>query len=168
MFSSGDLIMYGNTGVCKVVGTAMRSFSSDVQKKLYYELEPVYQGGVIYTPAENPTVFMRPVITEGEARELIDMIPSIQAEAYHSRALNDLSGHYGAKIQTHDCRDLVELTMSIYEKKRAAAKQKRKVGAVDERFMKRAEELLFGELAAALCIPRTDVQKFIAARLQQA
>jgi len=37
---------------------------------------------------------------------------------------------------------------------------------VDERFMKRAEELLFGELAAALDIPPESVPGYIEARLK--
>ncbi len=38
--------------------------------------------------------------------------------------------------------------MSIYAKKQDLEAHKRKVGALDQRFMKRAEDLLFGELAA--------------------
>ena len=64
-------------------------------------------------------------------------------------------------METYDCVDLIKLTMSLYVKKKEAEAQKRKFGAVDERFMKEAEELLFGELAAALDIPREDVRGYI-------
>ena len=56
--------------------------------------------------------------------------------------------------------------MSIYAKKQEAARSQRKFGATDEQYLKRAEELLFGELAAALDISRDDVQPYIAARLK--
>ena len=56
--------------------------------------------------------------------------------------------------------------MSIYAKKQDLEAHKRKVGALDQRFMKRAEDLLFGELAAALDIPREEVPGYIARRVE--
>ena len=38
---------------------------------------------------------------------------------------------------------------------------------IDERFMRRAEELLFGELAVALEIEREDVPAYLAERLSR-
>ena len=56
--------------------------------------------------------------------------------------------------------------MSLYAKKKKTEAQKRKFGAIDERYMKRAEDLLFGELSAALEIPKGDVRQYIHDRLQ--
>jgi len=63
--------------------------------------------------------------------------------------------------------DLVKLSMSLRAKKQGLEQQKRKFGAVDERFMKRAEELLFGELAAALDISKDRVPEYIADRVSE-
>ena len=95
------------------------------------------------------------------------MIPAIRVEAYHNRDLNQLAEHYKASLSTHDCSDLIELSMSIYAKKQFAEQQKRKFGVVDEKFMKRAEDLLFGELAAALNIPKDQVPEYIAERVEE-
>ena len=40
--------------------------------------------------------------------------------------------------------------MPIHAKRRQAESQNRRLGMVDERYLKQAEQLLFGELAAAL------------------
>ena len=64
--------------------------------------------------------------------------------------------------------DLIDLTMSIYAKKENMHRQKRRFGTVDERFLKQAEDLLFGELAAALEIPRSEVRGYITARVTDA
>lgn len=48
----------------------------------------------------------------------------------------------------------------------AAHKQNRHLGQIDKKFMKRAEDLLYGELAAALDIPREDVLNYIQERLE--
>jgi CarD family transcriptional regulator len=55
--------------------------------------------------------------------------------------------------------------MSLYDKRREVANEKKKFGAVNERFMKRAEDLLFGELGAALGIPRDEVPDYISSRI---
>ncbi len=164
MFQTGAFIVYGNIGVCKVTGIAAPDFPDVDKSQLYYTLKPLYQNGMIYTPV-NTKVFMRPIITAGEAQRLIDMIPSIRVEAYHSRFFRELAEHYEASLKNHDCADLIELTMSIHAKKQAVEQQKRKFGYVDERYMKRAEELLFGELAAALGIPKDEVPDYITERV---
>ncbi len=108
---------------------------------------------------------MHPIISKDEAENLIDTIPEIKVEAYHSRVIRDLTEHYEAAFASHTCEALLELTMSIYQKKKYLEQQKRKFGAVDERFMKRAEDLLFGELAAALGIKKDEVQGYIHNRI---
>ena len=167
MFQVGNLICYGSTGVCEVKEIKKMDGEKKGVKRDYYVLKPLYQTCVITTPADNPKVFMRPIISREEAEKLIDSIPDMQTEEYHSRVIRDLSEHYQASFQTHNCEDLLELTMSIYSKKRTLERQKKKFGVIDERYMKRGEDLLFGELAAALDIPRDDVQTYIAQRLKQ-
>lgn len=56
--------------------------------------------------------------------------------------------------------------MSIYNKKQFLEQQKKKFGKVDERFMKIAEEMLYGELSVALDIPKEKVQEYIALRVK--
>jgi len=57
------------------------------------------------------------------------------------------------------------MTKSLYAKRCEAEREKRKFGAVDERFLKEAEELLFGELAAALEIEKSEVLDYITSRI---
>ncbi len=167
MFEVGQLIVYGSTGVCRVKEITTMNVDDD-EERLYYLLEPLFQDCSIATPAENPKVYMRPILTREEANALIDKIPTLQAEAFHSHALREVAEHYESVINAHDCVELVELTMSIYAKKRYAEEHKRKFGSVDEHFMKRAEELLFGELSASLGIPKNEVPEYIARRLHSA
>lgn len=166
MYQPGDMIIYGSTGVCKVTEITTPDFEKD-KEKLYYALEPVYQDGIIFTPVDTK-VFMRPVLTKEEADALIDQIPSMEPTAYHNSALRELEEHYNTYLKSHDCQDLFELTMSIYTKKKDLESQRRKFGAVDERFMKRAEDLLDGELAVALGIEKSQVGAYITARVDAA
>jgi CarD family transcriptional regulator len=160
MYSVGDLIIYSSTGVCRVEDITERD------GRPYYVLKPLYQVGIIQCPADSTKVFTRPVISRQEAEELIADIPNIHAEAYHTRVLSQLSQHYEAALKSHNCRTLIELTKSIYAKRENCLKLKKKLGAVDERFMRRAEELLFGELAAALDIEKSSVPEYISSVIE--
>lgn len=166
MYQPGDLILYGGTGVCRVTEIVAKRFGRNEPEKLYYVLTPLYQSGTITTPVDNGKVFTRPVISREEAISLIDCIPELHVEAYHNQNLQQLENHYRTEMESHDCLDLLRLTMSTYQKKEERERAKLKFGAVDRRYMERAEDLLFGELAVALDIARENVQSFIEDRLQ--
>jgi len=165
MYEIGSLIMYGEAGVCRIVDISEKEIGGE--KKLYYTIQPCNQSYMIYSPINNERVFMRPIISKEEAENLIDLIPTIEAEAYKSASIREQIEHYESIVKRHDCRELIELTMSIYTKKLSAMENNKKVGAVDSKFMKKAEDLLFGELAAALEINQEDVLDYISNRIEQ-
>ena len=80
MFQPGELLVYGSTGVCQVLSIDQRQdyVNGVKQSRLYYQLKPLYQGGVIYTPVDNDKVVMRPVISREDAETLIDSIPTLR------------------------------------------------------------------------------------------
>lgn len=160
MFAPGELMFYGRTGVCRVEAV------ETVNGQPYYRLTPLYQktGCTIRTPVEGK-VFMRRLLTRREAEELIDSIPGVDAQAPQSRSLRELSERYLALINTHEASELLALTMAIYAKQQQARQEKRRLGAIDERFLREGEALLFGELAAVLDIAPEEVPAFIQARL---
>ena len=170
MFDIGDLVVYGSTGVCRVEGCTTPAECSTLkgmeESRKYYVLSPVYKSGVIYAPAENPKISIRAVISADEANRLIDSMPSIDAEAFHSTKAQELKAHYQNASNTHKCADLVKLSMSIYAKKQYAVQQNRKFGQVDEHYMKQTEEMLYGEFATALGIEKDAVPAYIENRLK--
>lgn len=167
MYEVGELILYGRTGVCRVEAINSVKLRGQPEEQLYYTLQPLYQSCSITTPVKNQKVFSRPIITKAEAEELIGKIPNMDASPYHNRNLNQLRDYYKTLMEKHNCEDLILMTISIYKKKQEAMAQKRKFGAVDERFMKEAEDLLFGEFAAALDIDRQSVQSFIEEKISK-
>ena len=163
MFKIGDKIMHGQTGVCEVADICEKALIKN-QKKLYYVLCPVMQpNNVIYTPVESDKVFMRPIITKQQAEDLISRIPSL-VESIKDEP--QTSEDYRREIATHNIDDLVSLTANIYHKKFSAKAPKKKLGFLDEKIMRKGEELLFGELSAALEIPYDKVQKYIEEKIK--
>lgn len=159
MFAVGELIAYGNTGVCRV-----EKLEQD-ESGMRYVLRPLYQNCVITLPVESKKIFMRPLISRDEALALIDSIPSVSAEPYHNKVMRQLIDHYEEALRDYDCAGLVEVVISICAKKKQLEQERRKFGSIDERYLKRAESLLFGELAAVLELPREGVRAYIAERL---
>lgn len=155
MYQPGEIIFYNGEGVCRVESVGPVDASANKQK-LYYTLQPLYRQGKIFIPVDSP-VFSRPVITRRQAEELLRRIPSIKAEVYENRNLRMLNEHYQTLLQTHDCEDMLQVIRSVYVKQQELKAQGKKPGLVDERYMKRAEDLLYGELAVALDIPKESV-----------
>lgn len=165
MYQVGDIVLYGDMGVCKITSIDIRKFPSTEKRVPYYTLKPIYHQCVIHAPVDSKKVFMRPVISKEDAERLIDLIPSIKAIPFHSKVNSALLEHYGESIKSRDLSDLIELTKSIHAKKIEAEENNRKLGAVDQRFMHQAEELLHEELSVALGITKDDVPDYIATRL---
>ena len=163
MYQIGELIVYGCSGVCRVVDHTELDIE-DVKPQLYYVLEPLYQTGTIYCPVEDPKVFMRPVISREEAEKIIDMIPTVKVNVCHHKT-QQLREYYESVLHANDCEELVMLTMSIYEKRRQQEADRQKFGEIDTKYMKLAENILYGELATALGIEKDDVPQYIAEKL---
>ena len=158
MFAPGELIYCGRRGVCRVEGI------DEIDGQSYYHLEPLYYTCTIHTPVDGK-VFMRPVMTRAEAEALIELIPNVEAPPVQSKAMRELTERYQAKINTHEAAELLAMLMSIHAKKQQLQMEKKKLGAIDERFMKEGEALLFGELAAALDLQPQEVPRYIQKRL---
>ena len=165
MYSIGEKIMYGGTGVCTVQEITSVKQSSWDRPRLYYVLKPLYQSGTIQIPVDNTKVPIRPVMTRDEAEQLVDGMPYITASICYEKNLTALRNHYQQQLNTYDCRDLVRMTKSIYAKKKDAESRQKKIGMTDEKFLRRAEDLLYGELAVALEIGRDEVRSYISDRL---
>lgn len=160
MYRPGDLIIYSGEGVCRVEHVGSLELSGANKNKLYYTIQPIYREGKIFIPVDT-TVFMRPIISRQQADELIRRIPDIEGEVYENRNLRMLNEHYQALLQSHDCEDMLQLIKAVYTKQKENIAMGKKPGLVDERYMKRAEDILYGELAVALDIPKDSVLDYI-------
>ena len=161
-----DLIIYGSNGVCRVEAVGKPAVKGIDESRLYYTLCPLYSTERIYTPIDT-NVFMRPAISRREAEELIAQIPKIEEDIFDNRNPTMLSTQYRTSIESNICDDLVRLIKSVHSKAKVAEQSGKKPGQVDKRYMKRAEELLYGELAVALDIPRDDVLGYIERKLSR-
>lgn len=137
------MVVYGGEGVCRVEGVGTPSLP-----------------GMDKTPVDT-RVLMRPLLTGQEVQELIaqlDQLPEEQAESHNTRAIKDL---YHQVVASYDCKRLAGLIKGVCRRRSWAIHHGRKVSQMDERYLRRAEDALYGELGAVLGLPREDVPAYI-------
>ena len=78
---------------------------------------------------------------------------------------NDQKQRSNEILKSGDSLQLASLTKSLYEEQTRRAKRGKKSSLNDSALLKKAELLLFGELATALEIELDQVQDFIAEKL---
>lgn len=156
MFSVGQLVVYGGEGVCRVEYIGEATSAQVGHGQAYYHLRPLYRTGTVLTPVET-RVLMREVISAAEARALIEELPDLAPLELPQGNPRLAKDYYHQCVMRYDCREMAALIKAIAAKREAVLAAGRKVSQLDERYLKRAQEHLYGELSAALGMDREAV-----------
>ena len=160
MFSVGDKIIYGENGVCTVESIGPLAMSGAPKDKLYYYLSPLVGSGTYFTPVDS-SAFMRPVMSRDEAEALIDSMPGIQPAICNDNRFNHVDAFYKELFKQHSCEALVSIVKGL----RSRMAEKKTKSSRAEATMKRAKDILHGELSVALDMDIKDVEGYIISRL---
>ena len=160
MYKIGEKIIYGENGVCTVEKIAPLDMSGAPKEKLYYHLTPLIGSGTYFAPVDT-SAFMRPVISREEAEALIDSMPGIPPAICNDSRFNHVDAFYRELFKQHTNEALVSVIKGL--RCRMAEKKTRSTRA--EATMKRAKDILHGELSVALQIEFRDVEAYIENRV---
>lgn len=163
MYEIGDKIIYGENGVCVVEKIAPLEISGASKDKLYYYLRPFTGSGTYFTPVDSGA-FMRPVMSRDEAEALIDAIPGIEPAICNDSRFNHVDAFYRELFKLHTCEALVSIVKGLRER----MSERKTKSSRAEATMKRAKDILHGELAVALGMELGDVEDYIASRIGEA
>lgn len=164
MFSIGDQVYYGSTGVCTVVDIAAPDMGDN--PRMCYVLKPHYvSNSKVYAPVDNNPVAIRPLISSQQACQLIDSMPEL-AVFPASKEKQALYDTYRCAIKSADSYMLAKLMKTLHENKQRILEQKKTVPSMEKDLFDTAQRLLHGELASALSIPLENVHNYIQSRLQ--
>lgn len=164
MFKVNDYIMYGVTGVCKVVDIKEEKLMNNA-KKNYYVLSPVYtKDTVIKIPVDNTRISMRKVISREDADSLIDKMND--RETVWIEDEKERNEQYKIMLKSGECEELITLVKSIYDNKKYKKTMGERSRKSDEEIMKTAEKLLHQEFSVALNIEVDDVKQYILNHVQ--
>ena len=162
MFSVGDKIVYGENGVCTVAKVAPLDHAGTSPGKLFYHLEPLIGSGTYYTPVDSGA-FMRPVISREEAEALIDAMPSIAPAVCRDNRFNHVDAFYKELFRQHSCEALVAIVKGLRER----MNEKKTKSSRAESTMRRARDMLHGELSIALGMDISEVEPYILERISK-
>lgn len=162
MFSVGDKIIYGESGVCTVERIEALDIGGAQKGKLYYQLSPLVGSGTLFVPVDSG-VYMRHVMSREEAEALIDAIPSIEPAICNDHRFNHVDAYYRDLFRLHTCETLVSIVKGL----RHRLSQKKTRSSRAEATMRRAKDMLDGELSVALGLEINEVEGYVVSRLNQ-
>lgn len=160
MFSVGDKIIYGETGVCTVESIGPLTMSGAPKDKLYYYLRPLIGSGTYFTPVDS-SAYMRPVMSRAEAEALIDSMPEIQPAICNDNRFNHVDAFYKDLFKLHTCEALVSIVKGL----KSRMSERKSKSSRSEATMKRAKDILHGELSVALEMDVKEVEAYIISRI---
>ena len=160
MFKKGELVFYKNIGVAEVTDITTLDFALDKDQK-YYVMESVFKNGVNYVPVSDDIDDIREILTKEEAKDLVMQIPKITPEPITDMASRQMTAAYEDSVNSGDPKEILELALSIDKKKEQVLEEGKNFGAIDDNFLKKAKDMMFEELAAALDIEKDAVSAYI-------
>lgn len=159
MFKVNDYIIYGGSGVCKILNVGPSPLKSVDQKRQYYKLQQIYEGkSVIYTPVDNDKVTMRAIASAEQAIELINEINEIEATPFED---DKREAECKAIINTYDCRELIKICKGLHLVKERRLAEGKNFSSTDNKYLKIAKDFLLGEFSISLDKSREDVGQLI-------
>ena len=165
MFQVGELVIYGNTGVCVVTGVSEQSLEGSRDTRLYYELKPYFKKDArIMTPVDNSKVPMRRILSEDEARALIREMPKIDTLMIENDKIRET--RYKECIRSADCRQWISIIKTLYQRRTERQRQGKRMTATDERYLRQAQDYLYSELSIPLKVPKEEMEQFITVTIE--
>ena len=164
MFEIGDCIVCGSNGICTVMDIRTVEIPDINPDRVYYILQPVgTTSSVVYIPIDNEKVVLRKVLTKKQVNRLIDHIPEIETIGETNDKLREEK--FKECMKRYTCEDWLKVIKTLYLRRQERVERGQKVTTTDARYMKMAEDNLYGEFALALGIDKSEVVPFIERRM---
>ena len=153
MFKVDDYIMYGRTGVCKVIDITNERFINGEERK-YYVLSGIHNNTIIKIPLDNTKIPMRKIISKGDVTSLINDMSNMEALWIDDEKKR--SNKFKTMLKSGKCEDLIELISN--------KRYLKKLNKADKEIIKEAERLVSEEFAIILNISPKEVNSYISSK----
>ncbi len=162
MFKTGDLIFYSSTGVCKVVAVGPPDIKGMSRNVDYYTLEPLSESHreMIYVPV-NSKAFMRQVLSRREVMDFIEQVKGIKPVYPRGRNPKAIRDFYSGLINSCKSENLLQVIVSLTVKKRENRSLNKQLNRTQASFLRRAQEIIFGEFSLVLDKTQEEVRDMI-------
>ena len=166
MYEIGQYVSYKTTGVCTVEEVTSMNVPGTKEMRDYYVLKPVYEEkGVIYCPVDHIDKVMRCILTEDEAKALIDELADIPLMDISNKKVLDEACKNA--ISTGLCREYLTVMKTLFYERSTRIAAGKKLTTTNERFFKTCQEKLCGELAVVFGCEKTEAVARLKALLEE-
>ena len=148
MYQIGELVQYGNSGVCKIEEIVQGVPGLQKDTRCYLLIPVNGRDGKIYSPVDSGKVKMRRILSGEEVRDLMGKAPQIE----ELTILNEkqCESVYKEELYSVDCYRWLGLLKTLYSRRAARLLAGKKVTATDERYLKSVEDRLREELSIVI------------------
>ena len=166
MYNINDVVVYGTEGICKITGITERKFGGETSE--YYILSPINKSeNTVYVPKNNEKILkrMRKILSESEARKLIDSLPLDPMQwIVNDRERQNV---YKNIMLCGDPKEVFSMVSTLYNKQSEQMSIGKKLHASDERFLRDAERMMLNELSYVMGISPQEVLNMIVLKHKQ-
>ena len=160
LFNIGDTVVYGAQGICRIAGFDTKTIGkADIK---YYVLKPMFnENTAVFVPVENATLTekMKSVLTKSQAEQLILKIDDIDVIKFSGE--NQKREQYKAVLASNDREKLISLIKTIRLERDIRRDSGKKLNINDEQTLRKAEMLLYNELAIVYNVEPDNVKNII-------
>lgn len=160
MFKVGDVIVYGAQGICKI--DSCETKQTGRQSVDYYVLKPLYNSNTaVFVPVENEGLVakMLSVLSKTQAESLVRKIPQIAIiEIKDDNAKRE---EYKNVLASGNRERIVSVIKTIRFEREVRRENGKRLNMIDEQILRKAELLLYNELAFVMGVTPDEVQSII-------
>lgn len=165
MYQSGEFVVYGVHGVCRVVGKEKQLVNR--KRTEYLVLEPLAQNeSRFYLPTQNPTAMgkLKAVLSRAELDALMNS-GEIRQDCWIQEE-NLRKQHYRDLIGSGDRVALLRMVSALYRYKDEQAAAGRKFHQCDDNFLRDAEKLLCSEISLVMELEPDQARDYLRKQLR--
>ncbi len=164
MFEKGEFLIYGNHGICRLEDIVHMNVAGVDKNQLYYMLVPLHlKESKIYIPVGSTKVSMRRALNSQEAAQLVDGVVDIDAVSVEDEKQREYV--YKKIMEKGRPQDWICMIKTLYIRRKERNSQGKKITAIDEKYLRMAEENLYSELSFALGIKKENMEEYITNRV---
>lgn len=166
MFKTGDIVIYGMQGICRIKGIEEKDFKGT--KNEYLVLKPLKnEHSTYFVPINNECAMskIRKPLSEIEINSLIDSMPKEQANWVSNK--NKRKEEYKNIISNGNHTEIIKMIKAIFSEKKERESTGKKLQISDERFLNEAEELLYSEFQYVLNLNEEKLMTYITERIEK-
>lgn len=160
MYKIGDVFVYGSNGACEITDIKSEKFAKET--KTYYILSPMFDAReTIFVPVDNETLTakMKKVLSKDEVIEMIKSLP--KQKCIWNDNVNVRREEFKKIINKAERRSLLSLLKTLHDHKEALATEGKNLSVSDEKYYRKAQNIIHSEIALVLQIEPKMVEDFI-------